>query len=175
MSGADQKQFTDAVAKAKADQGFLGGTNYDDWTAALQACNRLAMLDLLPALESLDPRDVIQLQTLEAQKNVIGERGAKRTWFARTVVWGREIEDQGLPDDQVNDAREFLGCTRLDVGGVQQIINHALNTAGALNSAGTCCGAVGAAWSPILVNQRRLPGASLIEKKKKKEKGQMIN
>jgi hypothetical protein len=120
------------------------------------------MLDLLPALESLDPRDVIQLQTLEAQKNVIGERGAKRTWFARNVVWGREIEDQGLPDDQVNDAREFLGCTRLDVGGVQQIINHALNTAGALNSAGTCCGAVGAAWSPILVNQRRLPGASLI-------------
>jgi len=162
MSGADQKQFTDAVAKAKTDQGFFGGTNYDDWTAALQACNRLAMLDLLPALESLDPRDVIQLQTVEAQKNVVGERGAKRIWFARTVVWGREIEDQGLPDDQVNDAREFLGCSRLDVGGVQQIINHALNTAGALNSAGTCCGAVGAAWSPILVNQRRLPGASLI-------------
>ena len=120
MSGADQKQFTDAVAKAKADQGFFGGTNYDDWTAALQACNRLAMLDLLPALESMDPRDVIQLQTVEAQKNVIGERGAKRIWFARTVVWSREIEDQGLPDDQVNDAREFLGCTRLDVGGVQQ-------------------------------------------------------
>jgi hypothetical protein len=63
MSGADQKQFTDAVAKAKADQGFLGGTNYDDWTAALQACNRLAMLELLPALESMAPRDVIQLQT----------------------------------------------------------------------------------------------------------------
>jgi hypothetical protein len=30
MSGAEQKQFTDAVAKAKADQSFFGGTNYDD-------------------------------------------------------------------------------------------------------------------------------------------------
>lgn len=67
------------------------------------------MLDLLPAFESMDPRDVIQLQTVEAQKNVIGERGAKRIWFVRTVVWGREIEDQGLPVDQVNDGREFLG------------------------------------------------------------------
>jgi hypothetical protein len=62
----------------------------------------------------------------------------------------------------VNDARESLGCTRLGVGWVQQIINHALNTAGALNTADPCSAAVGAAWSPILVNQRRLPGASLI-------------
>jgi hypothetical protein len=46
--------------------------------------------------------------------------------------------------------------------GFSRLINHALNTAGALNSADPCCGAVGAAWSPILVNQRRLPGASLI-------------
>ena len=37
------------------------------------------MLDLLPAFESMDPRDVIRLQTVEAQNNVIGERGAKRS------------------------------------------------------------------------------------------------
>jgi hypothetical protein len=162
MSVADQKLFTDAVAKAKAGQGFFGGTNFEEWIVALQACNRLAMSDLLRALESLDPRDVIQMQTVETQKSVMGERGWKRLWFARTVVWNREIEDQGLPDDQVNDAREFLGCTRLDDGGVHQTINHALNTAGALSTGDPCCGPVGAAWSPILVNQRRVPGASLI-------------
>jgi hypothetical protein len=162
MGVADQKQFTDAVAKAKASPGFLGGTNDDLWVAALHACNRLAMSDMLPALETLDPRDLIQLQTVEARKNVLGRPASERIWFARTVIEGREIEDRGLPDDQVNDAREYLGCTRLDDPGVWQIINHALTTAGASSAADPCCGAVGAAWSPILVNQRRVPGGSLI-------------
>jgi hypothetical protein len=30
MSVADQKLFTDAVAKAKAGQGFFGGTNFEE-------------------------------------------------------------------------------------------------------------------------------------------------
>ncbi|HXO36609.1 MAG TPA: hypothetical protein VN901_30060 [Candidatus Acidoferrales bacterium] len=44
MSGADRKQFTDDVAKAKAGQGFFGGTNYDDWTAAQTLAVELSAL-----------------------------------------------------------------------------------------------------------------------------------
>jgi hypothetical protein len=179
MSVADQKQFTDAVARAKA--GFWGGTIHmltDDWKAALNACNRLAMPDMLAALSAIDsddrrllltgagrnPRAVLPTRIVPSddRKGVIGEGGVARILFATDVIEFREIEDHGLPDEQVNDGREFLGCTRMDDGGVRTIINDALTQAKAAGATG-CCGAIHNAWFPILVGKRRAaPNASLI-------------
>jgi len=49
----------------------------------------------------------------------------------------------------------------LDDSGVQQIINHRLDHRWASDAREPCCGGVHAAWAPTLVNQRRVPGASL--------------
>jgi hypothetical protein len=167
MSAADQKQFLDAVSRAKAGGhiSFVGDpySTGDEWVAAVQACNRLAMFDMLPAVQAIeDQRDDLEFLTaVNANKSVIGEASAQRIRFAFNVITDREIEDVGLPDDQVNDEREFLGCTRLDDDGVQQIINDALHRAGAVHPDTACCEAIGKAWSPILVDQRRVPGGSL--------------
>lgn len=166
MGIADQKQFIDAVAKAKGGPMslFHDQLSYsDDWVAAFGACNRLAMFDMLPAMAAVPPIDsggscLNWLVRVGVEKG-LGEGAIKRITFAEDVVENREIEDQGLPNDQVNDAREFLGCTRLDDDGVRRFINDALGRAG---TGGACCQAVHDAWVPILVNQRRVPGGSLI-------------
>jgi len=68
----------------------------------------------------------------------------------------REIQHDGLPDDQINDGWEFLGCTRLDEQGVQKVIDDTLAKAKTLVAAGlfsreSCCGVYHQAWA------RRLP------------------
>lgn len=180
MGLTDQKQFTDAVALAASKTSILFGRTWnDEWTAALNACNRLAMFDILPALASLpgdqrrflltnshpNPRSPIGVSRFlpdDSRKKVIGEGGVNRIWFAYDVIMFREIEDHGVPEEQVNDGREFLGCTRLDDDGVRAKIGDALAQARTRGITG-CCEAVGAAWSPILVSQRRaFNGASLV-------------
>ena len=94
-----------------------------------------------------------------------------------TVIERREIDDFGLKDEnQVNDGREFLGCTRLTDDGVKAEIADALNEARIAIREGRkgtqyatlggdekrCCGEIRAAWLPILVGKRRAyNGASL--------------
>lgn len=179
MSVADQKQFTDAVAHAKA--GFWGGSMRmmtDDWKAALHACSRLAMPDMLQALGAIasedrrflltdaprNPRAVIPTHIVPSddRMKILGPGAFARVLFATDVIEYGEIEDHGLPEDQVNDGRVFLGCTRMDEAGVREAINDALGRARATSTGGSCCEAIAKAWMPILVNQRRVPGGSLI-------------
>jgi hypothetical protein len=177
MGLIDQKQFTDAVARARAGGhiNFVGDpySVSDAWVAALRACNRLAMFDMLPAIKAISPlgRDDLEFVTA-VDANLIG---AERIKFACTVVRSREIEDRGLPADQVNDGREFLGCTRLDDPGVRNTIDVALNNARlAVGSGASCCAVNLQAWAgrirgnphqydaASLVGQRRaFPGASM--------------
>jgi len=185
MSVIDEQRFKDAVsqAKDKGSQGLIIDDRYasafgsirDEWVAALHALNRLAMFDMLPALEAITFDDRRWLIWVEQNKHVIGEGALKRIASAKFIVENREIADHDLLEDQVNDGREFLGCTRLDNAGVQKIIDSALNQARAAiqngvkgtewatlgGTANRCCGVVRAAWFPILVGQRRVPGASL--------------
>jgi hypothetical protein len=149
----------------------------DDWKAALHECSRLAMFDMLPALKFLNseerrflltdaprnPRSPLTSPIVpdDDRRKVLGNAAFERIVFAVFVVDHREIEDRGLPLDQANDGREFLGCTRLDDDGVRQLIQSSL-AQGALTAAGQCCKAVELAWSPILVAQRQVPGKSLI-------------
>jgi hypothetical protein len=158
----DQKKFTDAVAARRT--GWLS----EDWTPAVRALNGLAMFDMLPALAAVS---FLERTNVEQRANdVVGLKSAKRIMFANIVVRMREIPDwtSSVPDDQINDAREFLGCTRLDDAGVQRTIDDSLATARAAFStvppyAGdACCGAIGYAWVKVLVPKRRVPGASLI-------------
>lgn len=146
MGAADQKQFTDAVAKANsrslAHNLFVDDTS--DWVEALYALNRLAMFDMLPALEAIGFFDRNRLENVEGMKHVIGG-GLKRIQAARHIVELREILDDGLPPEQVNDGREYLGCTRLDDDGVQKVIDEALNKARIAVASGAepleaCCG-----------------------------------
>ena len=164
MGVADQRQLIDSVSRARTKQTFWGpGDSNQDWKAALDAFNRLAMFDMLPALASVDPISRVFLRDRVFQnKGTLGEVASRRITFAITVIQNREIEDQGLPLEQVNDGREFLGCTRLNDDGVRSVINDALLRARATSTAGACCDAFKAAWVPILVDQRRRPGASLI-------------
>ena len=135
MGITDQKQFTDAVARARAGGHInFSGDPYsrsDEWVAALHACNRLAIFDMLPAIQTINQTNLLDFLTVvEDNQNLIGQGAAQRIKFACYVVRGREIEDRGVPDDQVNDGREFLGCTRLDDGGVRQQIDSALTAHG---------------------------------------------
>jgi hypothetical protein len=179
MGLADQKQFTDAVALAESKTSLFFGRSWnDEWTAALNACNKLAMFDMLPALASLpgeqrrflltdagrNPRAPLptRLTPDDSRKRIIGEGGVNRIWFAFDVIMFREIEDHGLPEEQVNDGREFLGCTRLDDDGVRAKIADALAQAKSRGATG-CCQVVGVAWTQVLVPQRRaFTGASLV-------------
>lgn len=162
MGAADQKQFTDAVAKAKANSSvgfFTDNRLNDDWVAALHACNRLAMFDMLQALNAIDEWSRGWLIAVEANRSAIGG-GVKRIQFANTVIDGREIADFGIPDEQVNDGREFLGCTRLDDDGVRSVINDAMSRSGG-RPGEACCGVAKGAWLDVLVPRRQRPGGSL--------------
>jgi hypothetical protein len=159
MGAADQKLFTDAVAKANsrslAYNLFVDDTT--DWVAALQALNRLAMFDMLPALDAISFLDRNRLVNTEGMKHVIGDASLNRIERARHIVELREIQDDGLDNDQVNDGREFLGCTRLDDPGVQKVIDDSLNKARTLVAAGVfsqeaCCGVYHQAWAGRLPN-----------------------
>jgi hypothetical protein len=168
MGEKDQKEFKDAVAKAKS-------TFIVDWRPALDALNRLAMFDMLPALASLKLDD----NGWNLLMGMVTGINLSRLRFARQVIVGREIYDFGIAEGQVNDGREFLGCTRLDDDGVKRTIEVALNDARIAIRDGTvvikgkdfvesmrsdkCCGDVGVAWYPVLVMKRReKPRASLI-------------
>ena len=136
------------------------------------------MFDMLPALDAItsDDRRFLLTDTprnpraplpprivpSDDRMNVLGKGAFARVTFAISVIEYREIEDLGIPDDQVNDGREFLGCTRLDDAGVWTAINDALAKAKVLSPGGSCCGAIAKAWVPVLVEQRRVHGASLI-------------
>jgi hypothetical protein len=180
MSAEDQKQFKDALARAKGTGsiGFFGDDRYtfsQEWEAALQALNRLAMFDMLPALDAIMFEDREWLIAVEANKHIIGPSAANRILFAKFVVEHREIADFRINEFEVNDGREFLGCTRLDDGGVQGEISVAVErakTAIANGERGTewatftgatyqCCGVFKVAWLHILVPRRQVPGASL--------------
>jgi hypothetical protein len=136
------------------------------------------MFDMLPALDALaaddrrflltdaprNPRAPLppRIQPSADRMSVLGQPAFSRLVFAVSVIEYREIEDHGVPEDQVNDGRVFLGCTRLDEPGVWRAINDALVRARAANPAGSCCDADHDAWVPVLVQQRRAPGASLV-------------
>jgi hypothetical protein len=159
MSGLDQKQFTDVVAKANARS--LGYTLFvddtTDWIEALHALNRLAMFDMLPALESIGVLDRNRLVNTESLRHAIGEGALKRIESARHIVEFREIRDDGLPEDQINDGRVFLGCTRLDAKEVQTVIDNAVSNARNAIALGAqqmdqCCGVYSQAWAGRIPN-----------------------
>jgi len=130
------------------------------------------MFDMLPALAALtgddrrflltdaarNPRAILSppIEPSSDRVSALGPGAFSRVVFAVTVIDRREIEDFGIPEDQVNDGREFLGCTRLDDDGVQQKINEALNTARGQLTTETCCNAIRHAWASVLVKQRRM-------------------
>jgi len=141
---------------------------------------RMAMFDILPALRDL-PADVRLNFHHAARFLPIGDASRQRYEFARAVVIEHEIKDFGLPDDQVNDGRVFLGCTPLDDKGVRAEIMRAETEARAMISSGAtdslgscdaarqptdeakCCGVTRVAWEVILVGKRRqFPGASRV-------------
>ncbi|PSJ58460.1 hypothetical protein [Kumtagia ephedrae] len=168
MGEQDLQAVRDAVAKAKSALVF------EDWKPVVHAVSRLAMPDMLKALAALSEsdRELLLRNALAIFGNTMS---FQRIEFAAGVIDNREIYDLGLLPDQVNDGREFLGCTRLDDTGVQNAINDAINKAPAAirggekgtewaalaGEANSCCGAYFVAWKPILVDQRRVPGASL--------------
>jgi hypothetical protein len=160
MGVNDQKQFTDAVAARRT------GWITEDWKPAIHALNRLAMFDMLPALAAISQLERDDVERLAP--GIIGINATKRIYFANIVVRMREIPDWSgsVPDEQINDAREFLGCTRLDDRGVQFEIDLALDEAKKKGPGGRsgepCCGALKEAWLEQLVKKRRrFPGASL--------------
>jgi hypothetical protein len=161
MSVMDQRQFVDAVHRASSI--FL--PEVEDWAPAIHALNRLAMFDMLPALNATTLLERWMLTQHASQ--FIGPVAARRITWALKVIVGREIED-GLPPDQSNDGREYLGCTRLDDTGVRQIISDSLTQARAAvrgnpaYSSQACCGEFAYARVKVLVPRRRVPGASLI-------------
>jgi len=97
----------------------------------------------------------IPVQSSPERVSILGSAAFSRIMFALRVIEQKEIQDFGIPEDQVNDGREFLNCTRLDDDGVKNKINEALTTARGQIGGGTCCEAVGRAWMPILVRQRQ--------------------
>jgi hypothetical protein len=163
MGAADQQQFIDAVKKANEGSIFFLKSNLKP---AVHALNRLAMFDMLPALTAV--RDIDRDNISRVAGEVVGPEATKRINWAGWVVQAREIRDFGLPLEQVNDGREYLGCTRLDDAGVQKIIDDALSRARIEAPADpkyksdSCCGPVAYAWVEILVKRRREPGNSLI-------------
>jgi len=172
MSEVDRQLFTDAVSNAgDASQGRspigLPNDGRAAWVAALNACNRLSMPDMLVALDGVQREDRLKMTNTLMPRGVPGGvpelgKGADRIMFAMVAVDAREITDVGLPEDQVNDGREYLGCTRMDDDGVRRVINESLSRGSAGRPGDPCCGVVAAAWVDILVPQRRLPGGSLI-------------
>jgi hypothetical protein len=140
MSATDIQQFIDAVAKANAaglpapdpasgwrEQMGLPSTPNPSWREAVDALSRLAMFDMLPALASVTLNDRGNVQAQASQQLV--PDAFDRICFARFVVEQREISDFGIPAEQVNDGRQYLGCTRMDDSDVQAEITAALSLA----------------------------------------------
>lgn len=156
MGIADQKLFTDSVTA-------LRGKLFPDWDEAIGALIRLAMFDMIPAVANIDndSKDSLKLRLKGVNLN--------RFSFANTVATYREIGNYGLSLDDENYGRAYLGCTPLDPGEVQKTINIYLDMAKAaiakndviyiLAEGNTptveCCGVVGVAWNPFLVDKRR--------------------
>lgn len=167
MGALDQKQFTDAFAGTKGDPNAFF-VKAPDWSGVIGSLNRLAMFDMLPALDTLKQVDLNNLK-LQARSQ-IGGGGVSldRILSAIHTVQHREIMDFGIQDVQVNDQRAFLGCTRLDdPDGVRREINDALAKAKVAVDNGVykyeaCCGVFRYAWADILVVKRRVPGGSLV-------------
>jgi hypothetical protein len=70
-----------------------------------------------------------------------------------------EIQNDSLLDDQVNDGREFLGCTRLDDTGAQKVIDDTLNKARTAVATGAypiepCCAVYRQAWAGHRLNHQ---------------------
>ena len=173
MGAEDQQRFTDAVAKANSRSiaYTLLVDDTTDWVQALYALNRLAMFDMLPALQATNFLDRNRLENTEGIKHVIGEGSLKRIRCARRIVELREIQDDGLPADQINDGREFLGCTRLDNDGVQKVIDEALNKARTAVAGGAeplepCCGVYLHAWAGRLANHTDYDPDCLVAKRR---------
>jgi hypothetical protein len=120
MSKFDQQKFIKAVAEA--DSAWL----LPDWDDAVDALSVLSMPDMLQALAAITD-DQLGTVYKHATYNVLdlGHLKFNRIDFACNVVRNRGIVDNGIPLDQVNDGREFLGCTRLDDKGVQCEIDRA--------------------------------------------------
>lgn len=162
MGAANYQQFFDAVKEAKK-AGLIACIS--KWESAVRVLNRLAMSDMLRALSALTALEVAAIG--ESTRRIKGME-EKRVGFAEGVVLGREIKDYGLPRGEVNDGRQYLGCTRLDDTEVQQIINATLNRAKIQAAANPkyrsdrCCGPIRYAWLAILVPERQQPGKSLI-------------
>jgi len=174
MAEIDRKQFRDTVAEVKKAWGV------EDWAPVMAPLFRLAMFDMVPVLNELsffDRSKLISAANLLQTQGRLGDASWRRLQFAIKVIEDREIADFGLDDYQVNDGREFLGCTRVSDDDVQAEINNALSEARAPIRAGRrgteyatlgldenkCCGEFRAAWVPILVGKRRaVRGASLI-------------
>lgn len=171
MGAADQKLFLDAAAKASREM-------RGEWGDAASKFFRMAMFDMLPAFAALSAGDKFTFHDwCTWNESSVGKASVDRVRFVRGVVVMAEIRDFGIPLEQVNDGREYLGCTRLDDKGVQEYIDKALAAADAAiqnKAKGTdyarsglpdanCCGRISVAWHEILVGQRRAsPGASLI-------------
>lgn len=172
MSDKDRLAFADAVAKAKS------AWVLQDWEPAVHAASRLAMPDMLVALSAISESDrEMLLRNAEALFLPARKPAFDRIEFAAGVIDRGEIYDLGLPEDQVNDGREFLGCSRLDDKGVQNTITDALTQATVMingkqkgtewantpGDANQCCGSTQVAWLRVLVVKRReFAGASLI-------------
>ncbi|WP_147306423.1 hypothetical protein [Methylovirgula sp. 4M-Z18] len=174
MGEIDRKQFRDAVIEVKKAWVF------EDWAPVLTPLFRLAMFDMLPVLDELSGLDrakLISAANLIQNQGRLGDISWRRLKFAVTVIEKREISDFGLNDDnQVNDGRVFLGCTRLVDSEVRAEIIKALDQARAAIKNGDkgteyatlggdenrCCGEACIAWNKVLVGKRRAqPGASL--------------
>ena len=184
MGANDQQAFLDAVAKTNRHSYYRNewdGKVTAEWGAAVAAFCRMSMVDMLPAFAKVSAQDRKSFLDYSNQNSwKVGDISTRRINFAYFVVEGNEIRDFGIPDEQVNDGREFLGCTRLDNQGVQEWIDKALVQAPVVignnqrdsktlryarngTSAAACCGKVGVAWAEILVMERRAkPNASLI-------------
>lgn len=140
---------------------------------------RLAMFDMLPVIDELgffDRSKLASAANLMHEQKRLSDVSYRRIQFAFAVIEKREIQDFQLPNDQVNDGREFLGCTPLNNDEVSRLIQQTLDEADAAIQArkvGTewamlggekhrCCGAAKVAWLQILVKKRRaVPRASL--------------
>lgn len=168
MSKADQDMFLNAMEARKKD---LWGS----WNESLGAFNRLAMFDMLPALAALSTLDRNLLHD-QIEKDFSGA-SLKRARFAMRVVDRRDIPNFDIPEEQVNDGREYLGCTRLTDNGVQERINTSLDSARQMIREGSnsvaqqhywadgkyqCCTIYKVAWLKVLVPLRQKSGNSLI-------------
>jgi len=176
MSESDREAFRRDVAEREANRFYPGGP-VAGWGPAAHSASRLSMTDLLPALNSISQssRD----NFAEQARHILDWNAYRRLAFALTIIGSREIVDVGLPEDQVNVGRLFLGCTPLQAYGVRQEIDSALSEARAaiaepneedgrvvwasgVGDAPRCCGVHRVAWAFVLVPRRRSrPNASL--------------